>query len=199
MAQIYVTGPVNLWVKRISDAQPRFLGHGERAPTVQFSPIWVDVHCDVGGAAVFDRIYSGESARISVDLVRFNNNVLMDIQARAKSAAVPGAEFGYDPPGAIGSLCNSDQIGYTVYMDFVGAKRPTMQNAANGALHPGWRFFNCTMDPESIQGGSANPYKVHLSWTAVRMFNPAVNNAFGFGSFTLFDGNMGELNGRAIN
>lgn len=202
MAQVYVTGPVDLWVQTARQGGPTFLGHGERAPVIQLVPHYVVHHADAAGAAVFERLYAGAIARISVDLVRFNQATLDDIQAAGGAAwDQPGAEadaaFGFDPPGAIGTATMAEGLGHTLYLRFGGALRPTMQGLRNprARLPRGYRFYNCTLEPQVVRGGSAAPYKVSLAWLATPWFNPDYRNRWGYGSFTLYDDDVAELDG----
>lgn len=192
MAQLYVTGPVHVYIKHVLDGTVRFLGHGERAPTIQLTPNLVPVKCDVGGEAQFESIYSGEGATVRVDLVRYNMAVMNTIRVRSRSTAFPAAVPGYDNPGMIGTLTLAEGAYYQLILVFPNAAKPFYQNAVNGALPAGYRFKAAVMDPESQQPGSANPYKLSVSWTCLRIFDPTDRNAFGFGGFSLYDNNVAE-------
>jgi hypothetical protein len=121
------------------------------------------------------------------------------MRARAKSTSFPTATDGFDAPGQIGTLALVEGSAYELFLRFPFSAKGPFMNAANGALPAGYRFRAAVADPESFQGGSANPYKFHLSWTCYRLFDPTATNAFGFGSFTLYDSNLASIAGLSIN
>jgi hypothetical protein len=195
MAQLYVSGPCALHVSPPNSigGTPLFLGHGVTAPTINIEAVTVPVKCDVGGAAEFERIYSGEVARVQVDLVRYNFTVLMGIQARARTSLFPASVGGIDEPGMLGSLMISEGACYQLYVTFLSAFKPQFNIAmglnSGGPMLRGYHFYNATLDPERVTPGSANP----LSWTCLRLFDPSapavqgVGGPVGFGKFTLYD------------
>jgi len=202
MAQVYVTGPVDLWVLTSTyGGQPRFLGHGERAPTINLIPFYVTHQADVAGAAVFERFYNGMSARISVDLIRFNQATLDEVRlASASGDWLKGPEeisYGFDPPGSIGTATKAERVSHILYLRFPAANRPGMNGQANprARLPAGYRFFYCTLDPQVIRGGSTVAHKVSLTWQATPWFIPEYRNGWGYGAMVLFDKDMSALDG----
>lgn len=192
-AQLWVTGAVSLWIKAPFDSTPRFLGHGEKAPSINFSAKWQDVITDLSGLVPMDYVYAGESARVTVDLIRFDMAVLGNIQARARSTSFPTAVAGFDAPGQRGTLALVEGSAYTIWC---------VQSFANKSpftgLPRGFRFPAAIMDDENWQGGSAQALKVRIGWNAYAYFTPGDQNTFGYGSFTLWDSDVSALNGLSI-
>jgi hypothetical protein len=102
---MYSTGPVDLWVGIGSGTSSvaRFLGHGKKAPRLEKLRNYVDVPCDLGGQrTAFDRMYDGQIVRVSVDLVRYHEDVLLLIEDAAATFAQEGLP-GVDAEGDVGS------------------------------------------------------------------------------------------------
>jgi len=192
-AQLWVTGAVALFVKAPFDSTALFLGHGERAPSIEFSPEWEPVVCDLSGRVPLDFVYAGEKARLSVDLIRFDMGTLGRLKTRARSVTFPTAVAGYDLPGMRGTLAITEGSAYTVW---------AVQSFANKPVFSGmpltFRFPACLLDPDSWQGGSVNALKVHLSWQAAAVIDTTVSNSYGYASFKLWDSDVTGLAGVSV-
>lgn len=163
---------------------------------MEIRPVKIDVKNDLGGEAPFDAIYSGESARITVDLNRFNTPLLRSIEARSRSATFPGAVGGFDAPGQVGTLMVTEGASFQLLLHFpFSAKAPFLGAVgpnSGGPMIQGYRFFAAYLDPESVQGGSASVLKYHLSFECLRVFSPTASGV-GFGSFALYDTDVSSV------
>jgi hypothetical protein len=201
MAQVFVTGPVDVWVRfnGVTGSPPKFLGHGERAPNIRISPIWNQVRCDLGGDAPHDQVFAGSSASVQLDLIRHNPSTLHEMEFHGRSTNVlfnPATDYkqGKEHPGTIGSLAVGEGASYTLYLRFPYAAKATMATEGNG-LVAGYRFYVAMLEPESITGGSSNPLKIGLSFNCIRSLNIGANfkNSFGAAQYGLYDHDMSEL------
>jgi hypothetical protein len=189
MAQLYTTGPVDLWVAPQGQG-PFFLGHSEKGPSFQVRPQFSDVFVDLGGQNVpFDVVYQGEDALVTVDLARWNQNVLALIQDIATLGAGGNAP-GNDPSGAIGTLMLTEQKAYPLYLRFPYASKAAFSTGPSGAEPPGYRFLFAMLQEDGFPDLGTKARKQHLVWHCLRAFNPSQGIV---GQFTLMDFNMTSL------
>jgi hypothetical protein len=185
MAQLYCTGPVDLWIG-FNFESPDFLGHSERGPSFQVRPQYSPVFVDLGGQNVpFDTVYDGEDAMVTVDLTRWNNGLLEIIQDKAGLTG-PGS----DAPGNIGTLMVTEGSAYQLYLHFPYAAKAAFSNQTNGALPAGYRFRAAFLETDDSPDLGTKAKKQHLVFHCLRTFDPSVVNAFGYGELQLFDFEM---------
>lgn len=200
-AQLYSTGPVDVYVYHPLDSTISFLGHGERAPSIDHQPSYADVHCDLGGQVPIDRIYSGEMLRVGVDLVRYDYAVVQRLHDHKRRLVNPVAAqatyAGQEYPGDIGTLMLTEGAYHILYLKFRNAPKTPF---ANNSMPKGYRIYRALMDPSSVTSGSTTAHKVRVAWSCYRKLDmTAPSNTFGNGLFTLYDHVMDELNNVAAN
>lgn len=195
MAQVYVTGPCDIWVGPNSSSGGRsggsaqFLGHSERGPAIQIRDSFSPVYVDLGGPKVpFDMIYDGEDAIVSCELTRFNENVYETI---ADIAALQAP--GFNDPGEIGTLMLQEGSTYPLWIHFPYSAKVAYQNPASGAMPAGYRFPAAYLQQDSLPALGTTARKMHLVWHCLRQFTVGFSNAEGYGKFTLYDFNMSAL------
>ena len=143
-------------------------------------------------------MYSGQDALVSCDLIRFNWGVYETIAARSNG---PGAGFvfpGSTFPGEIGTLMVTEGIATGLWLRWPYSAKPSMGGTASvlptsNAMPGGYHFYAAFLQgPDDITSGTV-PNKVRCNWYCARSFSPTAGNAFGQGSFILYDGNMTGL------
>ena len=198
MAQIYSTGAVDVWVKFPMDSRPQFLGHGERAPVINVTPRYSPFYATVSGPDIpLELLYTGSSGRVSIDLSRFNMNVLRAVQSRCRNGSFfPAIDPGLDDAGQIGTPLISSGCVPKLYLRFPSSGKPPYQNFVNGNLPDGYRFFAAILDPECVKpGGTTANYKISLVWNCLRAFDLNAETNYGWGKFRLYDQDMKDLAG----
>jgi hypothetical protein len=206
MAQLWSTGPVALFYgERTSGGVPFFIGHGTHAPDVHTRAFWVDVHCDVGGQAPIDRLVSGLLCTVSIELNRYSEAVVRDLEARARCALLPGEVDGGLGPGALGTLALLEGASYVLYMVFPNIVKPAFQNVpiGGGPGTPGYRFFAAMLDDTTVKPGSSKEKTINCQFTCLQVFNTGqyvlstgpIQNAFGNGQLVVYDHNITAVNG----
>lgn len=200
MAQLYSTGPVDMFVWHAQANAPVFLGHGERAPSIEVTPSWVPVHCDLAGQAPMDTLYSGEMGRVSVELIRYNWATVKEMQDRAIHQDDRVATPGVCTPGDLGLLAVQEGSFYILYLRFQHAVKTAMSGMVGG-----YRFYAAVLEPMSVVAGSTTANKIHMTFNCYRRYlrnnssyvpagAPAVaNNSFGVGTYILYDHNMSDI------
>ena len=176
---------------------PEFLGHGERAPDIEVTPRYVEHQTDSGGDVAAELIYAGSSARISVDLVRYNMNTLKKIQARARGRAstnaFPNAVPGFDDAGQIGTLMVVGGCTFPLYLLFPASTRLHNSSFASGAMPPGYRFVAAYLNPECMKMGATSPFKNHLIFDCLRKRDYTRKNGAGRGSYLLYNADVSAV------
>jgi hypothetical protein len=196
VAQLYATRAVNIWLKFPGDTQPQFLGHGTTAPVPIITPSYVPFFPDIGGPNVpTELLECGESARVEVDLTRYNWNVLMAARSRARNARFPAIRPGFTDAGQGGVAVIRGGCATVLYLEYPGANLPAFQDFVSGNLPDGFRFFAAMLDPETHKPGSTDAYKVRLNWWDLRAYRRDATSQFGRGTMTLFDHDLSELDG----
>jgi hypothetical protein len=165
MAQLYTTGPVDVFIRHALDLSPVFLGHGERAPTIDITPNYLPVKAHYGGEIPVDAIFSGETGKVRMELVRFNHNALNMLKNRARSMLDQNPVKGLFEPGQIGTMIISEYSFFELWLRFTHSKK--LHNN-NGDLPDGYRFLTAVLEPESIVGGSSTIMKVSLTFSCWR-------------------------------
>lgn len=200
MASLYCTGPVAIYVEL--GGQPVFLGHSERAPNISIRAPFSDVYCDLSGPNVpFDKQYQGQDALVSLDLIRFNYGIFLAIAARAAQLANAASNGpGYDPAGNQGALMNQEGLSYFLWLRFSYSAKPAMGGTGIGQGMPaGYRFFAAYLQgPEDYTVGTV-PLKIRVTWYCSRLFVASLRTPYGYGGFSLYDGNMGAVINLPIN
>lgn len=183
MAQLYATGPVYVFCAVDTGGGLLYLGTGERAPRISITPAYRDVQCDLGGEAPFDTMYSGNSGRVTVTLMRYNEAVLRKIEDYAASLHLIR---GQEDPGEIGSLMLTEGLAYQLVLVF-----PYATKTAFADMPAGYNFLAAYVrGPDDIESGTSNPKKVQITWQCLRKFDITNQNNFGAGSFKLYDHNI---------
>jgi hypothetical protein len=194
VAQLYATGPVDVWVG--AGGGPLFLGHGERAPRIQVQRMYKPAHTDLAGDVPHDKAFAGEWALVTLALSRYNESTLALIQdvAGANLVGTPPTR-GFNVPGERGSLMLAEGQAYPLYLRFPFAAKPVYQSAASGAMPAGYRFPAAYLGgPDDLFDlGLPNARKVGLVFECVAPFDPTVTNAYGAGAFKLYDHNLSAL------
>lgn len=200
MAQIYTTGPVDIWLQwptAINSngntyAAPVFLGHGERAPHIEGRPYWKDIRCDLWGDAPADRLYANEEYIVSCDaVVRFNEGTVAMLQTRAATPVLPfpvSIERGRNPFGAVGTLAVTEgaapmlllRYPYSTKVAFGGVAAPVIP--IGNQMIPGLRFFAATFEPDGSTVGASDAKKHRVTWRCIPV---------------LYDDNVGTVPGTA--
>jgi hypothetical protein len=193
MGQLYATGPVDIWVG--AGGSPLFLGHGERAPRIQVYRQYKPAHTDIAGEVPHDKGYGGEWAVVSVALTRYNESTLAIIEDVATVNTGTPPSRGFNLPGEIGSLMLTEGLTYPLYLRFPFAAKPAYRNPASGAMPAGYRFYAAHLgSPDDLFDlGPPNARKVGLIFECMRAFDPTVTNAYGGGSFQLYDHSLAAL------
>ena len=102
MSQPYVPGGSKIYVSTPGSQAMLFLGYCESEIRPQFTVAHEPIFADYGGPAVpVDSQMMGEYAVVPMDLIRYNENVLMALMRRS---AVTGSAAGTGGSGSIGSL-----------------------------------------------------------------------------------------------
>lgn len=199
MAQLFATGPCALFVQPFGNGSAVFLGHGERAPVINIDPKLNGVKCDLGGDADFDLMESGESGRISVEVIRFNWPVLRQMQARTRNSAFPTAVGGTFAPGQRGTLLATEGCLWPLWVAFGFGAKAVFANAATGGPMPlGYRFPYSYLQPETIHPSMQNAAKISLQFGALSKFFPTVAGGM-FGAFVTYDEDMTGIAGVTLN
>lgn len=200
MAQIFATGNVSIFLKVYEESYARFLGHGEAAPVIDVTPAYVPFKSDSGGEIPVELLYAGKSARVSVDLNRFDMNVLDRNRDRARGRNFPSGDAGYDDGGQIGTPMITNGCTSELFLVFDFAGKVAYSNPANGSLPPGYHFLASLLDPERCVFGTTNAHKVHLEWQCVRKRVPIGTgvNPFGRTGYKLYDFDISATNGVAM-
>jgi len=114
MAQPYVTGPVNLFV-RLPDASIEYLGTGKEAPRLKIVPHWEPVMNDLYGTKIpMDVAYEGEEAFVAVDLTRWNESVYTKLVQRPDVQTDRGRDILDD----IGTLMIHEGASHELWLHF---------------------------------------------------------------------------------
>lgn len=198
MAQMYSTGPVNIFCGVGPTGNPLFLGHGERAPKIRRRRATVKAMTDHAGAIQADTAYAGQMAMVSVSLTRWNESVLTLIRDVAREPGAASFE-GTDLPGDIGSLLLEEGKAYRLWLEFPNNLKAAYQRAANGILPPGYQFFAAHLDDSDDEENGYGPRKINLTWICLRALDINERNILGRGSYICYDNNMAALAGVDIN
>ncbi len=187
MAQLYSTGPCALFVGLGTGYAPVFLGHGNRAPDISVQPRYKGVQCDLGGEVDFDTLMVGESGRVSVTLVRYNEAIAAACEAKATAgitaAGGPAGVRGFSGFGEIGTLMLTEGASYPLWILFPFAGKIPVY----ATMPAGYRFISTFLQSDDVQTGTTQPKMMRFTWTCLRSFSvPSAN-------FLLFDHNMAGL------
>lgn len=108
MSQLYVPGPVQIFVGTGAGGAYQFLGYSEQETGTRFDSAWEDVYSDATGPMIpLDTQYFGEQAYISSTLTKYNEAILQQLTPR-----VPGLTAGAMANGEVGTLMLTE--GYAV-------------------------------------------------------------------------------------
>ena len=108
MSQLYVPGPIQIFVGTGASGAYQFLGWSEQETGTRFDSAWEDVFADVSGPMVpLDVQYFGEQGYVSSTLTRYNEAVLQLLTPR-----VPGLTAGQMQNGQVGTLMITE--GYAI-------------------------------------------------------------------------------------
>ena len=198
MAQPYCSGPVDAWVIPEGYGSAQFLGHNQvRGPRISIRRGWETLFVDLSGPQIpYDLIYTGQEAWVTIELSRYNQNVLEALQltafAKAGGQLNPGTDWGGDR----GTIMITEGANSPLYLRFpfsaAGAfPHAAMNNATNGALPSGMRFPGAIYKgPDERQTGVGANF-VMVTFHCLSTFDPAT------GKFTLFDygvSGLGNIN-----
>jgi hypothetical protein len=176
VAQLYSSGPVDVWAGVGVGNTARFLGHGKRAPKIQPLRRYKKVPCDLGGEQTeFDRMFDGQIVRVSMDLVRYHEDTLLLIEDAAATNALEGLP-GVDAEGDVGVLMVQEQQTYPLWLRFPYAAKATMRNPANGIMRSGYHFHAASLDTSDVICGTGEPKAHRLVWTCLRVFDPTTGD-----------------------
>lgn len=190
MGQPYVSGPVPIFLGQnsVSSPVPKFLGYCERMPRRMIRPTYSPVFVDVGGQQIpFDLCKQGSDAIIVCDFTYFNFPIYQELRSVTASANTV--------PGDLGTLMATEQgvslqAGFPLWMPFPYSAKPSMSTMDTGEHY----FCCCCMNDDLDQLGTV-AMKKRLVFHAIRKFDGSVNNANGWGGFTLFDTDVTALAG----
>lgn len=195
MAQLYVTGPCDIYVGTTAGTA-LFLGHAERTPNAQIRPMFSPVFCDLYGQRIqADAIYDGEEGMISADLTRFNESLYALIAARPNSTGT-GAARGTNLPGDIGTLMVAEGFAYPLFLRFPYASKAAFSTGSGGAMPAGYRFAACYLEgPDDLGPMATTNRRIRLNWHAVRTPFTVAGNPLGSVGMLLYDHNMAPTAG----
>lgn len=183
MAQLYTTGPAHIFVgvgTGTGGLDVAYLGTCENAPRVQLRPASKGVMNAISGTVVpHDKSFQGEEGFIGLDLTRWNQSVLNVVRGRAvPSVGPPGAYL----PGDYGTLMITEGRAMRVWMTFPYAAKAAFNQAASGAMPPGYRFLYCEpIGPDDLGPLSTEARVEHLMFHAIPGYLPED------GSLNLYD------------
>jgi hypothetical protein len=199
MAQLWTTGPAHCFVGPFN-CQPsaaNYLGTAVRKPKISKRKYEEEAYADQGGNKVaFDTSDQGEDALIEYNFTRFNWLTYQAISnvpnVSSAIAGTPTAEPGTYLPGDIGTFGMTEEQGITVFVLFPYAAKPFY--GAGTTMPAGYRFPNCKIVLDVLEGLGPDALVIPLAWHARRIFDPTANpNAYGVGTFTLYDFNVSGL------
>ncbi len=164
MANLYVTGPVHIFVSLPVGtytgtsgafdpaAYPTtiyYLGTGEQAPIIQISPLYSPVGNDIAGDQIpFDDQYMGKTASAVVTLTRWNEAVAQALSNMPNSGdSVPGIDAAMDT----GSLMQFEGGTFHTWFQFPYA---TKQFGTLFGMPAQYHFPACTMMPWTLAPGT---------------------------------------------
>jgi hypothetical protein len=179
------TGPVDAWLSAGETGEPEFFGHCE-APGFSVDWLWryAQHMNDLGGIKEpYDQSYQGKAALISGVLTRLDWNVL-----EAFTTFGAGGSSGVDVPGDIGTLIMTEAAGFELFLRF-----PYARKFPGIGLAAGLHFPVCKWDRETFQNLTPGAAAVAVAIYALRDFDAEISNEFGWGGWTLFDGDVSSL------
>ncbi len=165
MAQPWTTGPSNIFVAAIGINGPAHVGCFEQGTQGIFNPSFEPVMSDVAAGKPHDHIYTGTDAGCVGTFTVWNWTYLLAIMARpfAAVSAVSGGlptQFGYDAPGARGTLMVTEGAAYTMWMQFPYASK----TAFGGFMPGGFRFpQSWLIGPDQFDVGT-RPNKITVAF-----------------------------------
>jgi hypothetical protein len=184
-AQLYCTGPAHVFVSVYKSTLPAiaYLGTCEDAPRIKIVRKWREIHNDIGGDEAFDRSYMGRAALISLDLNRFDEDVMQRIEA------MPNAIVGRDGAelfGDIGTIVGLEAASLGIYVQFPYSVKAAFQ-VAPSQMPAGYRFPRCVPLDDEMYPLGTKARKNNIAFVAQRIYNPTT------GDFLLYDHNMTGL------
>ena len=193
MAVPYCTGPVALYVGIPSGPSdfgtPQFLGHGELAPRIKRDKKYAPIMCDLGGNLIpFDMSWQGQQAFVFVTLTRWNWNVYEVISQIVSGGGSSGVYTLGDSFGDIGTLMMTENVGFTLWLQYPYANPAAGHPAFGAAFMPlGIRFYCAFLEQEDDLEPGTQPNKQHLAFHCIRDYDPTT------GALTLGDTNMSGI------
>lgn len=164
MAKLWSTGPALVYIEFQGIAgmtkvpgqanSALFLGTAEDAPEIDLIPFYRKVYADSRGqrnGPEATKAFLGETALVAVNLNRFNEPVLQQVQARPNHAndTKPGA---IDDVNDVGTLIAEENKFLTVYVQF-----PYARFSAYSGMPPGYRFPGATpVGPDRLRSLGTN-------------------------------------------
>jgi hypothetical protein len=146
MAQLWSTGPVDVFVAAGPGFTPIFLGHGKTAPQINLIRRYENRMSDLGGSQIpHARTYQGQYAIVAMTLERWDWTTLTIIEDIARTGTAPGV----DAAGTIGQIMETTPALYLIlYLRF---------EYLSGNVVPGYRFVRAYPEnEEAIQPGTTD-------------------------------------------
>ena len=183
MAQLWTTGPVDLWTG-VAGSQlapsPVFIGHGDAAPRAEEIEHFLPVMCDLGGGQEqFDAMWLRSHLIVDVDLIRVNMAPLLKMRARPNSfTGTPGITA----PGDVGSLMLTEALAYPLWIRW-----PYSNQAYYAGLPNGIHAFAAYLIGPDVHTMGTVPYKMRCTFYCMSVYQPGPQ------VFYCYDSNMNGL------
>lgn len=177
--QFYVSGPAQIWLGVGTANAWSYLGWSRNGVTVQVTPQHEDIEVDYGGRSPGDVSFLGEEARISMQLSRYDESILM------KAAAfLTGTTPGQGPKGGIGSLMAAEG-----YMFPILLYSPYSFKSQFGTMVPGFWFYQSYMADPLDQTLNVRAKQPNIAFRATPVFGSIVGGTFtaGVAPFDAFE------------
>jgi|HubBroStandDraft_3_1064219.scaffolds.fasta_scaffold329365_1 hypothetical protein len=189
MAQVFTTGPVELWAGVAGSSaspQPAFIGHGERAPRVEIVQNFKPVMCDLSGdMEQYDAMFMLGHAIIEVDLIRSNIAPLFAMQAQPNPWNAVTLPAGLNAVGDVGTIMLTEGFAPPLWVRWPYSLKASMFGLPNG-LH----FFRTYLLGPNLHTMGTVPYKFRALFYAMSVYQISGPVA---GGFACYDGIMSAL------
>ncbi len=186
MANIYVTGPVHIYVSIPAETFANsgtgapsaltypssiyYLGTGEQAPTIAISPLYSPVANDIAGdQAPIDTQYQGRVGSATCTLTRWNEAVMASLDTMGDISR------GVDAIDDVGTLMQFEGRTFHVWFHF-----PYYSKFSAFAMPAGYHFCSCRLLPYQISPGTKAKKRL-FAIECDRVYEPST------GKFFLFD------------
>jgi hypothetical protein len=188
MANVYVTGPVHIYVNlpgeafaNVNTGKPTaltltgncyYLGTGEQAPSISFAPVYEPVPNDIAGSGhPTEYIYQGRVASISCTLTRWNESVIAALDTMGT-----GGSRGIDNSTDVGTAMSFEGMQFCTWLHF-----PYYSKAYGSSygMPAGYRFFGCRLVDWQISPGTRAKRRL-FAVSCDRVYDPATGASYLF-------------------